>query len=86
MGWSQDVAPLSASLDPAVEAKAIERLPQVHFGGADDPVVPPLVLKSFIARLPPDARARQILVPGFDRECCWAAAWPRLLKLSGLRP
>jgi pimeloyl-ACP methyl ester carboxylesterase len=79
----QDIEPLSGSLDPAAGAKAIERLPQVHFAGADDPVVPPMVLSSFFARLPPNPAARLVLLPGFDHVCCWAEAWPRLLDDFG---
>jgi pimeloyl-ACP methyl ester carboxylesterase len=77
-----DVAPLSASLDPADGAKAIEGLPQMHFSGADDRVVPPSVLAGFLARLSPNAAARAIILPGFDHSCCWATAWPRLLRLA----
>ena len=86
--WTRlrDLEPLSGSLDPATGADKIERLPQVHFAGEDDPVVPPAVVKSFLARLSPHPTARLALQPGFDHECCWAAAWPRLLELSGLRP
>ena len=78
--------PLSGSLDPAARAAAIERLPQAHFAGADDKVVPPTIVKSFLARLPKRPAARLILLPGFNHDCCWADAWPRLLELSGLRP
>ena len=86
--WTRlrDLEPLSGSLDPAIGADTIERLPQVHFAGEDDPVVPAAVVKSFLARLSPYPSARLALQPGFDHECCWAAAWPRLLELSGLRP
>jgi hypothetical protein len=85
--WVQlhDAEPLSGSLDPAAEAKAIEHVPQVHFGGADDAVVPPVVLYGFLAQLAPSPLARVIVLPGFDHDCCWAAAWPQLLEISGLR-
>lgn len=83
---SQSIEPLSGSLDPAADAPAIARLPQVHFAGASDPVVPPSVVEGFLTRLAPGSEARLILLPGFDHQCCWAAAWPRLLALSGLRP
>jgi pimeloyl-ACP methyl ester carboxylesterase len=82
--WTRlkDIAPLSGSLDPAVEAAAIEQLPQVHFAGADDNVVPPLVLRRFRARLRGD-QVRLIILPGFDHDCCWVEAWPKLLALAG---
>jgi pimeloyl-ACP methyl ester carboxylesterase len=85
--WARlhDIEPLAGSLDPAFNAKTIEHLPQVHFGGAQDAVVPPKVLHSFLAQLAPRAPARVIILPGFDHDCCWVAAWPRLLEISGLR-
>jgi dienelactone hydrolase len=85
--WTRlrDLEPLSGSLDPATGADKIERLPQVHFAGEDDPVVPAAVVKSFLARLSPYPSARLALQPGVDHECCCAAAWPRLLELAGLR-
>ena len=82
----RDIEPLTGSLDPAAEAGKIAGLPQVHFAGAEDAVVPPKVIERFLARLPPNPAARLIVLPGFDHQCCWAAAWPRLLELSGLRP
>jgi len=77
---------MSGSLDPAMGAEKVRRLPQVHFAGANDLVVPPIVLYNFFAQLSPAPAARIIVLPGFDHECCWAAAWPRLLELSGMRP
>jgi hypothetical protein len=86
--WVQlhSVDRLSGSLDPTVRIRSIERLPQTHFVGAEDSVVPATVVESFMARLPTDAPARLIVVPGFDHSCCWAEAWPQLLKRSDLRP
>lgn len=79
-----NVDPLTGSLDPTTQTRSIERLPQTHFVGSDDSVVPAAVVESFLARFPSDAPARLILVPGFNHSCCWAEAWPQLLKQSGL--
>ncbi len=76
---ANDIDPLTGSLDPAAQAAALERVPQAHLVGADDRIVPPKVVESFLARLSSDAPARLIVVPGFDHGCCWAGAWPRLL-------
>lgn len=73
------LAPLSGSLDPADDAAAIAGLPQVHFAGADDDVVPPAIAQSFLRRFRGDGAARLIVVPHFDHGCCWAASWPQLL-------
>ena len=80
-----DVDPLSGSLDPADEAPRIATLPQVHFVGAADRVVPESIVAGFLARLPPGAPARLVTMPGFDHACCWARAWPELRVLAGLR-
>jgi pimeloyl-ACP methyl ester carboxylesterase len=74
------LAPLSGSLDPADDVMAIEALPQVHFTGADDEVVPAAVAESFLRRFRAGNAARLIVVPHFDHGCCWAASWPQLLR------
>jgi pimeloyl-ACP methyl ester carboxylesterase len=79
---SRDTAPLSGSIDPAAQIHTIERLPQTHFAGSDDAVVPPRVVESFMARLPPNAPARLVIVPDFDHFCCWPATWNQLLQQS----
>jgi pimeloyl-ACP methyl ester carboxylesterase len=76
----QDLAPLSGSLDPAADTGAIRSLPQVHFVGGADRVVPPQVVQSFVRRFRPDSPVRTVVEPGFDHGCCWSAAWPELLK------
>jgi hypothetical protein len=75
-----DLQPLSSSLDPADEAAAIQFLPQTHFIGGNDPIVPPVVAQSFLQHFTASGSARTIVVPGFDHACCWADAWSRLLE------
>ena len=81
----EDIEPLSGSLDPADSAAAIATLPQIHLVGANDRVVPPAVAEAFIGHLPTPKAARVIVEPGFDHECCWVAAWPRLLGQFALK-
>lgn len=69
------VSPLGASLDPAKLGENA-RLPRsVHFAGADDRVVPPAILESFM-RL---KGGRMERIPGFDHGCCWTRDWATLL-------
>ncbi len=71
-----DVSPLSASLDPTKLSENV-RLPRsVHFVGADDRIVPPAIVESFIRR----KGGRIERVPGFDHACCWARDWATLLR------
>lgn len=80
--WTRlrDLAPLSGSLDPADDAAAIEGLPQVHFAGGADAVVPPAVVQSFLRRFRQQGAARLIVVSHFDHDCCWVTSWPQLLR------
>jgi dienelactone hydrolase len=78
------VSPLSESLNPADFTVAIARVPQWHFAGSEDRVVPPSLAQGFVARFPPGSGPKFVVEPGFDHHCCWADAWPRLLRsLSG---
>jgi hypothetical protein len=79
------VSPLALSANPADNAAALARLPQVHFVGARDEIVPAAVVQSFMARLPPDAPARLEILEDFDHECCWASRWPTLIGAARAR-
>ena len=68
------------SLNPADAAAGLGRLAQTHFVGADDDIVPAKVARAFLARLPDQAKARLVVVPDFDHDCCWAMHWPALLR------
>lgn len=79
--WTEfhGVSPLRGSLNPAA-TKGLRDVPQIHFVGADDDVVPPLVARSYLARLGRGANARLIVVPGYTHRCCWVENWPELLS------
>lgn len=74
------VSPMPHSLNPADAGTRLGRVPQTHFVGADDEVVPAQVARAYLARLPDRARARLVVVPDFDHDCCWVKAWPTLLR------
>ena len=75
------VRPLSGSIDPALDARATAHIPQLHLAGADDEIVPPAVIRSYLAKGGlGDAAMSEI--PGFDHECCWHRAWaPRIADI-----
>jgi pimeloyl-ACP methyl ester carboxylesterase len=81
----ESIEPLSGSLDPAETAAAIRQLPQIHFVGANDAVVPPAVSEAFVRRMSNPPAARVVVEPGFGHECCWAAIWPQLVGQLGLK-
>lgn len=81
--WAQalGVTPLTQSADPLDYAEALAVIPQTHFAGGRDPVVPPATVATYRQRQP---RALFELVADFDHECCWVAAWNRLRRQSCL--
>lgn len=72
------VSPLSASLNPAGIAPRLAALPQIHFSGGRDRVVPATVAIRFLARQTP-ACGRLMTVQQADHEQGWTEAWPHLL-------
>jgi dienelactone hydrolase len=78
----QRLAPLAASFNPADQAAALARVPQQHWIGADDEVVPPAVPAAYAARFAAGARPPVTVVPGFGHACCWQAAWAALVAPS----
>lgn len=75
----QDVTPLSASLNPVDFVQTLSGVPQTHFSGSDDKVVPRNVAQSYLRRFPERQAPRLIVVPGQEHDCCWADVWPKLL-------
>ncbi len=74
------LAPLSGSLDPASFVAQVAALPQIHFAGSRDDVVGPDVVRSYLTRMGDMRHARLIVIDGFGHDCCWADAWPNLVK------
>ena len=77
-----DLTPLQESLDPAqlapLPARTLARIPQWHYLGAGDDVVPRQALDDYLNNLPRPHRARVVVLDGVDHGCCWAALWPGL--------
>ncbi|CUI08835.1 hypothetical protein BN2497_12447 [Janthinobacterium sp. CG23_2] len=75
----QHLSPLAASLNPADYAAQLAHVPQQHWVGADDDIVPPTVLASYAARFPAGARPRITVIPGVGHACCWQAGWAAMV-------
>ncbi|MEX2616673.1 MAG: alpha/beta hydrolase [Alphaproteobacteria bacterium] len=72
--------PLFGSLDAVDVAQAVSAIPQVHFVGSDDDVVPAAISGSFLDRSGDTSRITVINVPGADHDCCWTEKWAALLR------
>jgi len=71
------LTPLTGSLNPADDRAALARIPQWHFVGARDAVVPPALVRAFATGMP---AAHVIELPGYDHHCCWAKNWATLWR------
>lgn len=80
--WTKhhQVSPLNESLNPADYHAQLAHIPQLHFVGENDQIVPPILTQQFIAGFEATAPIRLIVIPKFDHHCCWAEQWPQLLK------
>ena len=76
------VSSLVQSLNPADYAERIASLPQYHFIGAKDKIVPSLVYDSYARRLGAGHRSKSLLIPGFTHKCCWEQKWQQLLSAT----
>ena len=70
-------SPLYSSINPATRAGLDERVWQWHLLAAQDRVIPPQLVSSFIMDQP---QASGFLFQGFSHGCCWDTVWPVLLR------
>lgn len=77
------ITPMAGSLNPADLTSRLERIPQVHFVGGDDSVVPVTVARAYRARMDDPARTRIVIRDGYDHDCCWVRNWKNLNARSG---
>ncbi len=73
------VPPLRGSLNPVDFAAVLRSVPQQHYLGAHDQIVPPAVIESYLDRLGRPSHAALTIIADYDHHCCWPERWPRLL-------
>ncbi len=81
--WTEalHVSPLSLSLNPADQTGALTRVPQTHFRGLQDKLVPASTTARFLKGVP---GATVIDKEKFDHNCCWLDDWKDLRRASCL--
>ena len=72
--------PLSESINPATVAQSIRNLPQIHYVGAKDDVIPRAISQSFLLKMGRPNQAKVIELPNYGHVCCWTERWTELLK------
>lgn len=71
------VSPLDGSLNPVEFRTGLGQIPQWHFSGREDRIVPSFLLENFVEGM---SNTRVRIIPEYDHYCCWARDWPRLWK------
>jgi predicted esterase len=72
------VASMDSSLNPADAWQKLQQIPQIHFVGGKDRIMPTAIAESFQSRFSRKLRPEIQVVPEFDHECCWIEQWSRL--------
>ncbi len=84
--WTQfhHVSPLRKSLNPADFHKQLEHIPQLHFIGGQDKIIPPAVINSYAERFPRELRPEIRVVADADHQNFWEQRWRELyLEITG---
>lgn len=76
-----DVSQMPQSLNAVDFAKAVQHVPQIHFIGADDRVVPDLMAKSFEMHLEDKSCVQLKVVQGTSHTSGWTGRWRRLMEI-----
>jgi len=71
------VSPIPQSVNPMSAARSVARIPQIHFSGANDTIVPPAIAERF-ARAVGGSCVQTRVVAGMSHEGSWADIWQRL--------
>ncbi|MEA9982663.1 alpha/beta hydrolase [Herbaspirillum sp. RTI4] len=75
------VTAMPESLNAIDVAQRVASIPQIHFSGADDTVVPPVIAQRFVAAAAGQCAQRRI-VSGMSHESRWERLWPDLLAVA----
>jgi pimeloyl-ACP methyl ester carboxylesterase len=75
------VSAMPESLNPIDQASALIQLPQIHFSGQNDHIIPSDVAARFVARTSTQC-AQTIPVAGMSHHGPWEREWPRLLYIA----
>jgi hypothetical protein len=73
------VTPMSQSLDPASVARRINTIPQWHFFGEEDKVVPKSIGESYIKKAGTSSCIHIQNISNVSHDKGWEMLWPRLL-------
>lgn len=77
-----DVSPIKDSIDPLTVAAKVAHIPQQHFIGGKDPIVPKAIFEGWKRTAGTSGCVHADVIPDNDHERGWVEAWPGLLGVS----
>lgn len=75
------VTPLSGSLNPIDFTVSLQSIPQLHFVGGQDSVVPIEIFNSYVGCFGDPQLVKSEVVPGMRHREGWVTQWAQLLRL-----
>lgn len=73
------ISPLTESDDPTRHLPVLQSIPQLHFAGQDDAIVPPAIQQGFLQKL--NSRCAELRLLPTSHHQGWHAGWPGLLQM-----
>lgn len=77
-----DVSYLSGSLNPPEYAQSLSAVPQIHYIGGQDEIVPPAIAHSYVTALSGTQCVQVQMVQEAEHETGWVDKWPQLLAVE----
>ena len=77
-----DVSYLDGSMNPPEFSEKLAEVPQYHFIGGQDPIVPPAILHSYLQKLGDTNCVQYKFIQEAEHTEGWVEKWPELLKES----
>ncbi len=74
-----NVTPADESIDPMTAANSLMNIPQVHFIGGEDDIVPAGIYQAWAAAVAENRCLQSATVPGVSHQKGWESHWPELL-------
>jgi len=74
-----NVTSLNGSLNPIDVAEIIKNIPQLHFVGSKDKIVPLFIAESFVSRMGKTGKDKIIIVRGCTHNSGWEEKWQELI-------
>lgn len=75
------ISPLTDSLNAGDAAHQLRAIPQTHFFGSLDKIIPPALALNLPSELRGQGNRHLQFMPDHDHQCCWVQDWPRLWAL-----